>query len=264
MLSYNDLLKKYEDNHFYENTLIYDKLISEICNDLNISLPCDVSKLDYMKRLNIYLKFIKINLRENPNYVNYLYDIYNKYDYFVNEEIKDAMKKLKQFDKYDKDIINKILYSPIIDDVINNELSYTLITRNVGKIKVERAYPIFNDNPFIKNYIKLNQTSNRCHENSMIVSKYDNNIKSAVSMCKLYFKGNYFHSYNICDDKVIDLCYNSIIDRKKYEKLFSSTVLKEVYYDEIESLCKIADENYIDNGYLPLIKIGLYERHKMR
>jgi len=244
------------------NDKIFDIVLQEFLNRINTNINFNNCSTPTDKVLTLKEQYIYTS-----NYVKLFFEIIQKYNYNTKQEIKDAIFNLchlKNPNK-NKDIIKELLNSPIIDDIsFNGKNEFVISSEQYGKFVVELASYYFKNNKKMSKYMKNNQLPNKCHNHAYFMSEVFNNFYAITSLCRYYFKGNYYHSYTYDKEKnsIIDLCYNSIIDKESYYKIFEpkdiSVILNSNVSKELELTNKKTDQYPFR---CPLMKIALYKQY---
>lgn len=244
-----------------ENEKIFNIVLKEFFDNIELKNNFDIEQLSTINQLELLKLFYK------HEYIDILFKILNEYNYNMVYEIKDAifyLGNLKEPNK-NKTVIKKLLNSPIIQDIsFDGESKYTILSDKYGKFEFELAKYHFQKNNKISKYIENNILPNHCHENVFFLSNVIQDYYSITSLCSCWFKGDYYHSYtyNQCDDKIIDLCNNSIMDKNQYYKLFEPSELSiilnsNVWNEYVITKCKT--EQPIKR--CKLLQIALYKQY---
>ena len=244
------------------NNEIYDLVLNEFLNSSKKRFIFDenITSADKVRRLkNQYIytsKDIKI-----------FFNILAKYHYNMKEEIIDAMRNLGYL--YDptknKKLIKKLLNSPVIQDIsFNGKNKFTIFSTQYGIIEFELASSYFKNSPSMTNYMKTNSLPNRCHNHTYFMAHIFPELYSITSQCRYYFKGFYYHSYtyNQTESAIIDLCYNSIIDKNQYYNIFEPQNISVILNSNVDKeLDIINSKTNPESNIYHLLKIALYKEY---
>ena len=89
-------------------------------------------------------------------------------------------------------------------------------------------------------------------------------LYSITSQCRYYFKGFYYHSYtyNQTESAIIDLCYNSIIDKNQYYNIFEPQNISVILNSNVDKeLDIINSKTNPESNIYHLLKIALYKEY---
>lgn len=256
------ILQATHTENIYINEKIFDNILQEILNKINFNFNFDNCSTSTDKVLKLKDAFIYTS-----DYVQLFFEILEKYNYNMKEEIKDALFNLCHLENpnKNKDIIKKLLNSPIIDDIsFNGKNEFSIVSEQYGTLVVELASYYFKNNKQMNNYIKNKQLPNKCHNHAYFMSEVFNNYYAITSLCRYFFKGNYYHSYTFDKERnsIIDLCYNSIIDKESYYKIFEPKNLSVILNSDVEKELELTNKKTDQYIYrCPLVKIALYKQY---
>ena len=210
---------------------------------------------------------IKADYIYTSKYINLFFKILKKYKYNMKQEIQDAMYNLGHLEDPNKnvEVINKLIKSPVIQDIsFNGKNEFLITSKQYGDFAFELASLHFKNNTKMMDYMKNNPLPNHCHMHAYFMSELFKDFYSITSLCKFYFKGRYYHSYTFDKDSnsIIDLCYNAVIDKDTYYKIFEPedvSVILNSKVDEELTLTEEKTKQYFDRCYL--LKIALYKQY---
>ena len=199
---------------------IFDKFLNKFEKAINFKfnyVDCDTSELKF---LNLKCKYIYTS-----KFCKLFFDILSNYKYNMRSELKDTIYELShlKYPFFNKKSINKYLNSPVIQDIsYNGRSKFTIYSDKFGKFSFKLASFYLKNNKEITKYIATRQIGNRCHHNTYFISKVMPDFYSITSLCSRYFEGYFHHSYtyNMDSNEIIDLCYNIIMDKDQYDKIF--------------------------------------------
>lgn len=254
---------KATQNEEHDN-VIFDLVLQEFLNSIDegdkFIFDNSSTSLGKVKSLmNQYIYTSKYN--------KLFFEILAKNNYAMRHEIKDAMFSLGHLKnpKKNKAVIKKFLCSPIIQDIsFNGKNKFTISSEQYGNIVMELASYYFRKDQIMKHYIKNNSLPNRCHDHAYFMSDIFADYYAITSLCKNYFNGTYYHSYTHDTDRnvIIDLCYNSIVDKDQYYNIFQpqdiSVILNSKVVEEL-SLTTLKTEQ--ESNRCNLLKIALYKQY---
>ncbi len=255
---------------YYQNEINYEDLENEIFerfldefeDAIKYKLKysnCDTSE---MKFLNLKYQYIY-----SSNCCKLFFDILSKYDYNMRCELKDTIYGLShlKYPLFNKKYIDKYLNSPVIQNIsYNGRNKFTIYSDMFGKFSFKLASSYLKNNKEITNYIKTGHIDNRCHHNTYFISKVMPDYYSITSLCFRYFRGYFHHSYtyNLDSNEIIDLCYNIIMDKDQYDRLFLPNEISIIQNRMIEEQLSIVDDE--SNEYCDkceLLRIALYKEY---
>lgn len=257
-----DILQNGEIKNDEFNDEIYDLVLQEFLSSVEdtFSFNNDLTpgeKVRGLKDQYIY----------TSKYAKLFFEILSKHNYNMRQEIKDAMFSLGHLENpsKNKDVIKRLLGSPIIQDIsFNGKDKFTISSEKYGDLVMELASYYYRTNQRITDYMKNNPLPNRCHVHAYFMSKVFTDFYAITSLCLYYFRDTYHHSYTYDKDKnvIIDLCYNGIIDKNQYYDIFLpqdiSVILNSKVADEL-LLTSLKTEQYLDRCHL--LKIALYKQY---
>lgn len=257
-----EILNSFEINNEELNIEIFDLVLKEF-------LKKSKHKFEFIDCENSMVKVlgIKEDYVYNSKHIKLFFKILKKYKYNMKNEIQDAIRNLGSLQDPNKnaEIINKLIKSPVIQDVsFNGRNEFSISSKQYGDFVFELASLHFKNNVEMMDYMKNNPLSNHCHMHAYFMSQLFKDFYAVTSLCKYYFKGVYYHSYTFDKDSnsIIDLCYNAIIDKGTYYRLFEpediSVILNSKVKEELALTCKKTKQCF-DRCYL--LKIALYKQY---
>ncbi len=212
------------------------------------------SRIDYNlyggKPASVLRKYKYLNYGKES--LNILFQLLDKYNYNKNYEIKDAIDRLNSpyTDRIDSDERDRYLHSPYIDDIMLDGSKLTIESEQLGRTEFIFADHYFGGNGDVTNYLRFGNTHNNCHLNVEVMSKIFPNLYSVTSICKFVFNDTiFYHSYCFDEDtnQVIDLCYNLVMDKDSYYKLFKCEEVFKIHGKYLK------DAAYIARQYNPAL-----------
>lgn len=268
------LLQTDEFNSIDFNEDIFYKVFQEFLNNTNI-------KFNFLKEASIYeqkisylskIFGIKYQYICNSNICNYehidlFFKILNKYNYNMKYEFKDAILFLSSLENpnNNKKTIQDLMISPVIQDIsFNGKDKFTIYSEQYGNISFKLASYYFRNNNEITNYMKNNQLNNECHRHTYFLKDIFTDFYATTSLCPHCFGGVYYHSYTQDKDKnyIIDLCYNSIISKNDYYKIWNPEEISVILNSDIDKEIKLTDtKSRQDSFRYKLLNIALYKRY---
>ena len=259
-----DILQTGEIKNIELNDEIYDLALQDFLNSVDAGdtftfndCPTPGSKVRGLKDQHIY----------TSKYNKLFFEILAKHNYNMRQEIKDAMFSLGHLENpsKNKDVIKRLLGSPIIQDIsFNGKNEFTISSEQYGDLVMELASYYYRKNQRMTDYMKNNPLPNRCHNHAYFMSEVFADFYAITSLCRYYFKDTYHHSYTHDTDRnaIIDLCYNGIVDKEQYYNIFQpqdvSVILNSKVAEEL-SLTNLKTEQYWDR--CNLLKIALYKQY---
>jgi len=221
----------------------------------------------YLQTAGEKVRYLQSHYVYNSPYCKEFFDILKKHGYYISEEIKDAIFYLGHLERHNnnKDLITKLLNSPVIDDItFNGKNKFTITSEELGEYSFYVASLYFKNNPIMKEYIRTHELPNKCHQHVYFMSNAIGNTAAVTSICPVYFVGKYYHSYT-WDQKnnfIIDLCSNAIMEKNDYYRLFEPEELSVILSQNIED--ELAYTNLKSSQPLSrhhLLKIALYKQY---
>ncbi len=258
----DEILKKDEVDSYELNEKIYGQVLEDFLNGIEEDYIFD----NLFETSGEKVRTLKYELY-TTEYIDYFFEILKKYNYRMKQEIKDAMFILGHLYNPNKNIeeIKRLLNSPVLDDIsFNGKNIFTILSREYGKLSFELASYHFKDNLRMNFYIEHEQLPARCHHHVYYMSKTLPDLYAMTSLIPSYFKGNYYHSYTYNKERncIIDLCYNSIIDKDEYYNIFEPKELSIIQNRKVEEELRITNEKTNQNrDRCQLLKITLYKQY---
>lgn len=255
---------------YYQNDInfdvVEDAIFDRFLNDFEKAID---STLNFMNCYTSEIRFLnlKYGYIYNSKYCKLFFDILSKYDYNMRCELKDTIFELShlKYPFFNKKSINKYLNSPVIQDIsYNGRNKFTIYSDKFGKFSFKLASFYLKNNKEITKYIETRQIGNRCHQNTYFISNVMPDFYSITSLCFRYFEGYFHHSYtyNMDSNEIIDLCYNIIMDKDQYDKIFLPDEVSIIKNSLIQEQLNIVEEkSNQDYDRCELLKIALYKEY---
>lgn len=242
---YNQILDENELKYHKINDEIFKEVLTEFFEkvDASYELKSDMDYTDkFLVLLNEYIY--------HSNYIVPFYEILNKYHYNMKQEIKDAIFELGNLRKTSRNskLIKKLLNSPVIQDIsLKERKKYEIYSEKYGTFSFELASKYFRKNSELKDYISSTVLPQECHSHAYYMSKIFKDYYAITSLCRYYFKGNYYHSYTYDKDSnlIFDLCSNAVFIKDEFDDLFETNEILVVKNKDLEEQLSIADFNSI-------------------
>lgn len=262
MGSCEEIFQKNEINNIFHNEEIFELIFQEFIKKSGQNVTFDdetvsiISKIEALKNQYIY----------TSPYCALFFEILRKNNYNMKQEIKDAIEELAFLakPKKNKKIVKKLLNSPVIQDIsFNGKNIFTIISEEYGTISFELASYHFRNNPSISEYIEHAKLPNRCHHHTYFLSQQFPDHYSITAQCKYYILGDYYHSYTYDSENntIIDLCFNSILDKKQYYQIYNPHDLSVIKNSDVENQIQLVDSKTEENDRCKLLKIALYKQY---
>lgn len=203
----------------------------------------------------------------NSNYVDLFFNLLLKYNYNMKYEIIDAMFELGHLHhpNDNKETISKYLKSPAIDDIsYDGKGTYTIYSEKYGNFIFTLASYYYINNDIIIDYILKEHLPHRCHEHTYFMSKILGDAFAVTSLCSDMFPGKYYHSYtyDLDDNNIIDLCYNAVINKDLYYRIFSPEEVSITLNRKVNKELQIVDNKTMQpSGICQILKIALYKQY---
>lgn len=210
--------------------------------DLRIFGTHPANILDKIKNMFVY----------ESEYCDYFFDLLKENGYNVNQEIKDTIDVLSYpiFSRLDNNIIIKYLNSPYIGSIEHTTHGFKIRSEQLGDFAFDFADHYYcHKAPEILNYIHSAQLKNKCHNHVEFLTKQDSHLYSVTSLIESMYVGlSYYHSYcwDKNNNKVIDLCYNMVMDKGEYDRLFKCEEIFQIEgrrLIEAANIAKLTDNN---------------------
>lgn len=234
------ILNYYEIKPNLYNGKIALKIADDISNksDTNFffSVPSEVPKhaVDIWKGLAVVNDF---GFKEE--YQEYVLSLLKSNGYYMKMFIIDLIKLLGNAScKYEREeIVDKYLKLPMIYNIKFNDIDEYTIESVFGTYSFYLADKRIEDNEVL-DYLKKENRSNSCHENTVTLLTSYNDIYSITSLCKSYFTGGYYHSYSYIKEKdqVLDLCSNMLAKKRVFDDLYSPNEILFMRSDKIKRI----------------------------
>ena len=242
---YNQILDENELKYHKINDEIFKEVLTEFFEkvDASYELKSDMDYTDkFLVLLNEYIY--------HSNYIVPFYEILNKYHYNMKQEIKDAIFELGNLRKTSRNskLIKKLLNSPVIQDIsLKERKKYEIYSEKYGTFSFELASKYFRKNSELKDYISSTVLAQERHSHAYYMSKIFKDYYAITSLCRYYFKGNYYHSYTYDKDSnlIFDLCSNAVFIKDEFDDLFETNEILVVKNKDLEEQLSIADFNSI-------------------
>ncbi len=251
-----------------EEEKLFYKVWIECINKFGIQ---NKRELDSSKT-EIFLSYLDICHTNNNNNIKLIFDILTNYNFNLESEIYYIMANLaflKNF-KYNKNKLDKLLSSPIIDDISFNNGIFTIYSQSCGDYSFGVASYFFKDNKAVIDYIKRNKNKleTRCHYNTEFLTEQYPNLYAVTTKCLSSFANyRYYHSYayDESNDIVIDLCLNAIMNREDYERLQHPIIVSQIQGKDIDTEFANIDKSFYDLSEIDtrLLIIALYKEYML-
>ena len=95
------------------------------------------------------------------------------------------------------------------------------------------------------------------------MSKIFKDYYAITSLCRYYFKGNYYHSYTYDKDSnlIFDLCSNAVFIKDEFDDLFETNEILVVKNKDLEEQLSITDFNSIQpESRRKLLRLALFKQ----
>lgn len=229
---------------------------------------------DYSKKMNQKINFngfddledYEIDLEKGYSFIHelifdeeekdFIFNLLKSKNYYMKTFIKDLMKELgNESEKCEVEkIIDKYKRLPMINDIKFNGIDKYTIETTYGDFSFYLADKVLNDDEIIK-YMKEKDRRKSCHSNATtLLNSYDD-LYTIVSLCRNYFVGYYYHSYEYRrdDDTVIDLCSNMFIQKDPFDDLYDTheilfmrnDELRKLYFEKIRNIKSNLDDESV-------------------
>lgn len=240
-----DLVRYYNDGFIKKNDDIAFKVISdfEILIGQRMDFYTNDTEFYGVENLCKMLSLKYGNLVDSP-YVDDFYSILLSYGYFLKHDIIGAIQRLGNLPNpnNNKDLIRRIISSPVIDDISFDGETFTIYSHVFGTYSFHLANQFFKDNRELLKFMSENKMTGNCHKNTEEMSKLFPEFYSITALCQFYFLGYFYHSYSLDkeENKVIDLNNNAVIDKELFDKLYMPKELMCIKNSRVSKICKNA------------------------
>ena len=246
---YNQILDENELKYHKINDEIFKEVLTEFFEKVDSSYEIR-SDMDYTDKFLVLLN----EYIYHSNYIVPFYEILNKYHYNMKQEIKDAIFELGNLRKTSRNskLIKKLLNSPVIQDI-----------SLYGTFSFELASKYFRKSSELKDYISSTVLAQECHSHAYYMSKIFKDYYAITSLCRYYFKGNYYHSYTYDKDSnlIFDLCSNAVFIKDEFDDLFETNEISVVKNKDLEEQLSIVDFNSIQpESRRKLLRLALFKQ----
>lgn len=198
--------------------------------------------------------------------INILFNILKKYNYHMQWEIVYAIKELAflEYPNNNAEEIKFYLNSPAIDDISFNGIdTFEIFSEECGKFAFKLADKYLN-NSDIEDYIKENRYEPMCHEHAYNMAQWYPNYYAMTFLGKNRFSYDFYHSvtYDSDENVVIDLRYNSVMDKESSDNLYHPTYVSKILNSEIDNELNIVNEKVkLKKVNVHLMRIALYKEY---
>ncbi len=257
-----DILNSGENRSIELNDEIFELVWQEFSKNIGHIFPINEGSTPEEKVTDLKNQYIYTS-----EYSKLFFDILARHNYDMRHEIKEAMGNLGHLENpnNNKELIKKLLGSPIIDDIsFNGKNKFIISSEQYGEFVFELASYYFRKNKRITDYMKKNCLPTMCHEHVYFMSKVFADLYAITSLCRAHFKDNYYHSYTYDKEKnvIVDLCYNGIVDKDLYYHIFQPQEISVILNSKVAEELALTDLKTDQDPYLhELLKITLYKQY---
>lgn len=197
-------------------------------------------------------------------YVDIFFDILEKYNYNMRQEIKDAIFNLTRQNNVfaNKEIITQLMHSPYIADItVANNKTFKITSHQFGDIEFKKATDYFLYEPEIYRYLRTEELANECHKHTSFLAEHLKDFTAVTSLCPHYFEGEYYHSYSENEQEhiTVDLCPNAVMDSETYHEIWQPRELIMIPNEYLDEVSSFVEENIDDRSDLyPMLKIATF------
>lgn len=258
-----EILKKKELKSIKNEKETYKKVYKEFCKTNR-----QKCSFDFFSSYNIAVTMLETCLYESQKKeeIDILFNILKKYNYRLNWEIVYAIRELAFLEDPNNNAekIKFYLNSPAIDDISFNGIDkFKIFSEECGEFTFQLADKYLN-NSDIEDYIKRNRYEPICHNHTYYMAQWYPDYYAMTFLGETRFLGTFYHSstYNSDENVVIDIRYNSVMDKEIYDNLFHSTYVSKVLNNDIDNELNIVNEKVKlkkVNAYL--MRIALYKEY---
>ena len=257
------ILQKNEFRNIEYNESVFGLVLQEFLKASQLDF--NFNNLDGVESSKVLA--IKEQYIYTSKYVELFFKILELYGYNMRQEIKDALFRLCHLEnpRKNKEEIKTSLKSPVIQDIsFNGEDKFTIFSEKYGEYVAKLATKHFKDNSIMSEYLRTRELPRRCHNHPYFMSRVFPTFYSVTSLCKSYFKDNYYHSYayDPSEDVVIDLCYNAVFSKGIFNSLYVPQVISTVRNSDVEkelAITNIKTDQPFDR--CALLKIALFKQY---
>lgn len=230
---YNQVIYEYETKYEKENLLLHKKCLQELIL-YNKEYKEKINNLygDEEERFNtLHLEILK----EKKDII-ILYKILKKYNYNPAIAILWAITDIcdTSYIKTEEYLINLYEASPYIEKIEKKENLFTLHSI-IGTFTFQKIKEYLNslNNERLITFYKKECNPGYCHFNT---EKIVEAIKESIAITGLSaaaFKGYYYHSFSMYNEKCIDPNYSCVMDYKQYMELLKMIILNQITHNEL-------------------------------
>lgn len=241
----------------------YDLVIKKLQNIIHDPKIMNDNLAPYEKA-----KMLQYKYGYTPQYSEIFFKTLQENGYNMRAEIQDAMFILGNLPNpnHNKEEIKKLINSKVIEDIsFNGKNIFTIVSKEYGKLEFELASYFFRENEKMMSYMDITKLPCHCHNHAYYMSKIFPDLYSITSICQADFLNTYYYhtyTYGREENHIIDLCYNSIIEKNQYYNIFEPWEISVIKNSEVEDEIEITNtKTKQDRDRYDLLKIALYKQY---
>lgn len=195
-----DLFKHYEKDGITANSKKAKAILEEYLAYTNENFTFIGNSLPINKVLALKNEYIYTS----EDY-QFFFELLEKYHYDTTNEIRDVIRTLGNLENPNKnrEIIEKFLHSPIIQDITyNGKERYVIDSEEYGKFEFLLAKEYFKKNHVLTYYMQHNEMLQRCHTHTKYIASILPELYSITSLCNCYFDEKFYHSIAIIEKRI--------------------------------------------------------------
>ena len=218
----------------------YDLVIKKLQNIIHDPKIMNDNLAPYEKA-----KMLQYKYGYTPQYSEIFFKTLQENGYNMRAEIQDAMFILGNLPNpnHNKEEIKKLINSKVIEDIsFNGKNIFTIVSKEYGKLEFELASYFFRENEKMMSYMDITKLPCHCHNHAYYMSKIFPDLYSITSICQADFLNTYYYhtyTYGREENHIIDLCYNSIIEKNQYYNIFEPWEISVIKNSTIQTIFTI-------------------------
>lgn len=253
-LKINEIVQEMEDDFFSYAKESYDLLADLIKEKLNLDVY-EATKLDCSIDAVRNCLWLFLDKMKNP-----FYEILECAEFTIEEiEIHYIHSFILSVVRNRKNIefLKKLLLRENIISSFTEENGDFIIESKYGIIVFRKALDEFMDED-LNSFLKTIEVESGCHQISeYLIKKYDN-YKAVTSIAVQYICKEFFHSFILDGNTVIDIANNLIMDKETYYTLFMVEELNIVNNKEMQEQSELSKKYDESKTLFPLLRNAIY------
>lgn len=259
------LFQEFETKNRKRNIKIFEEVLDDFSKEIGRNFNY-TSSLDPIGKFGI----LKRNYVYDSKYCELFFQLLDYHNYILKHEIKDAIFDLSRLSdpNKNKELIKRLLHSPIIDDIsFNGHDQFDIYSDRYGLTIYKLASKYFSysrNSKKIREYISKSELPQHCHFHTDFLARLLPEFYSITALCSSYFQGYYYHSYSYDakEDMIIDLCSNAVIPKEQFYNIFEPNEVARTLNKEYLQTLYLTDLRVsLPQEFLPPLKIALYQQY---